>query len=421
MRRRRLGRAGNVLVLVALVAVPLIGVVALATDFGQTSVVKGKLDLAADEAALLGATAASNAWQAGDANAAATGATAAEARFNAQTGNQSGVAIGTVNAAVTRAGGLFGATVNYTAQVPTSFARVLGITVLPVSGTATASLSLNPYVDIQILMDVSSSMTIAASPADLATMESLTEQFKPSGPVPGNVEPGQACGFACHWSTKGDDYYALAQKNNVQLRITVLQSAVSGVIDTVAGLDTEQRIELGLYSFSQALNTVYPLSDDIQGARSSVAGIVPDINDCSSNCPDTYFANAMAKMTAIDQLLPQQGANVPQRFLFIVTDGVYDDYVGSDREIGPFDPKDCAALKALGVNILVLYTPYLPLLDNAYYVQHVEPISGQIMPDLVACASSPSYFFVANDGAAISAQLQNMVQLVIKTSSHLIQ
>ena len=417
----RLGRAGNVLVLAALTAVPVIGLVALATDFGQTSVVKGKLDLAADGAALLGATAASNAWRAGDANADQTGAAAAQARFAAQTGNQSDVAIGTVNAGVTRNGGLFDATVRYSAQVPTTFARVLGLNMLPISGSATASLSLNPFVDIQMLMDVSSSMTIAASAPDIATMESLTQQFRPTGPVPGNVSPGQSCAFACHWSTSGTDYYQLAQQNNVQLRITVLRSAVSGVIDTVEGLDTDQRIELGLYSFSQGFNTVYPLSLDIEAARNSLGGIAPDVNDCSSNCPDTYFAGAMAKLAAIDAKLPQQGAEVPQRFLFIVTDGVYDSYVGSNREIGPFDPTDCAPLKALGVSILVLYTPYIPLPDNAFYVQHVEPISGQIDPDLIACASSPSYFFIANDATAISTQLQNMVQLVVQATSHLIQ
>ncbi len=417
---RRLGRAANVLVIVALSMVPLTGMVALAVDFGQVTVVKSKLDLAANSAALLAATAASNAWKAGDVNAVQEGIAAAQARFRAQTANQANVAIGSVDVDLTRTGGLFNASVTYTATTETTFARVLGIITLPVSGQSTASLSLSPFVDIRILMDVSSSMTLAATPADIATLEMLTANFRPTGRLPGNVSPGNPAAFACHWTTSTEDYYQLAVRNKVQLRITVLQSAVGGLVNTLSGLDTNSRFQLGLYSFSQQFNTIYPLSHDIPGATASLGTIQPGINDCSSNCPDTYFSNAMAQLTTVDKGLPQQGAQTPQRFLFLVSDGVYDEYAPSgQRQIGAFDPADCAALKALGVSILVLYTPYTPIPSNGFYVQNVEPKSPQIVPNLQACASSPSYFFVASDASAIDTQLQTMLQLVVQTSSHL--
>ncbi len=199
-----------------------------------------------------------------------------------------------------------------------------------------------------------------------------------------------------------------------------MQSAVGGLVNTLSGLDTNSRFQLGLYSFSQQFNTIYPLSHDIPGATASLGTIQPGINDCSSNCPDTYFSNAMAQLTTVDKGLPQQGAQTPQRFLFLVSDGVYDQYAPSgQRQIGAFDPADCAALKALGVSILVLYTPYTPIPSNGFYVQNVEPKSPQIVPNLQACASSPSYFFVASDASAIDTQLQTMLQLVVQTSSHL--
>jgi len=359
---RRLGRAGNVVVLTALAAVPLIGMVALAVDFGRTSVVKGKLDQAADSAALLAATAASNAWKVGDVNAVQEGIAAGRARFSAQTGNQSDVGIGSVDVELTRNGGLFNASVTYNATTLTTFAQVVGISAIPISGRATASLSLNPFVDVQILMDVSASMMLAATQADIAALELLTANFRPAGPLPGNVSPGESCQFACHWSNTHVDYYQLAKRNNVQLRITVLQNAVGAVINTLNGLDIGNRFQLGLYSFSQQFNTIYPLGHDVADAAASIGTIMPDINDCSSNCPDTYFTNAMQKLTAVDQQLPQQGANVPQRFLFLVSDGVYDQYgTYGDRQIGAFNPADCAALKALGMSILVLYTPYTPI------------------------------------------------------------
>ena len=419
---RCLGKRGNVALLVALAAVPLIGMVALAVDFGRTSVVKGKLDEAADSAALLAATAASNAWKTGDTNAVAEGIAAAQARFKAQSANQSDVTIGPVGVVLTRNGGLFNSTVTYTAQTPTTFARVLGITALPVSGQSSASLALNPYVDIQILMDVSSSMTVAATPDDIAAMQTLTGNFNPSGPLPGNVKKGEKCAFACHWSTTNEDYYKLALKNNVQLRITVLQSAVTNLINTLIGLDADQRFQLGLYTFSQQFNTIAPLSHDIADETASVNTIVPDINDCSSNCPDTYFTKAMSSLTTLDQQLPQAGTQVPQRFLFVVSDGVYDQYSSSNaRQIGAFNPANCNALKAMGFGILVLYTPYLPLPTNAFYNTYVDPISPQIDPNLRACASSPNYFFTANDAADINTQLQTMLQLVVQSTSHLTQ
>ena len=418
---RRLGQGGNVLLLVALAIVPLIGMVALAVDFGRTAMVKSKLDFAADTAALLAATAASNAWKAGDADAIQKGITAAQARFQAQGDNQSEVAIGAVDVGLTRNGGLFNATVTYTAQEPTTFGKVLGIATLPISGQASASLSLNPFVDIQILMDVSSSMTLAATPDAITAMQKLTSTFKPVPPAPDNVST--SCTFACHWSTTNVDYYQLALKNNVQLRITVLQAAVAGVIDTLTRLDMNNRFQLGLYSFSKLFNILYPLSNDVTGAMASLDTIAPDVNFCANDvtCPDTYFSNAMAQLTAVDQLLPQQGDQLPQRFLFLVSDGVYDQYVSGQRQIGAFDPADCAALKALGINILVLHTPYTPIPSNGYYMQHVEPTSTIIVPNLQACASSPAYYFVAANATDINTQMQNMLQLVVRSTSHLIK
>ena len=140
-------------------------------------------------------------------------------------------------------------------------------------------------------------------------------------------------------------------------------------------------------------NTVYPLSHDVASAKASLGIIAPGINDCSNNCPDTYFGNAMAQLTAVDRLLPQTGSTAPQRFLFVVGDGVYDRSSSSGaRQIGAFNSADCAALKAMGVTILVLYTPYTPIPSNGFYMANVQPISGQIVPNLQACASSPSFF-----------------------------
>jgi Flp pilus assembly protein TadG len=416
---RGLGSRGNISLMMALSAVPMIGMVALAIDFGQTTMVKAKLDLAADSAALLAATAASNAWKNGDTNAAQEGIAAGQARFQAQTGNQSDLSVNSYNVGLTQDGGQFSASVTYAATTPTTFARVLGITAINLSGQAAASLSINPYVDIQVLMDVSSSMTQAATQADAETMNTLTANFKPADAVPPSVTVGQSCQFACHWSASGGDYYALAQKHDVKLRLSVLQGAVGDMIATLAGLDTASQFQLGLYSFNNQFTTLYPLARDIQGAAAAVSAIQPAVNACSSACPETYFSGAMQALTKLDQGLAWSGTAVPRRFLFIVTDGVYDQLNGSDRQIGAFSPADCAGLKDLGVTILVLYTPYIPVPSNSQYTATVEPVMPGVVPNLTACASSPAGFFVASDAAGIDAQLQVMLQAAVLSSGHL--
>jgi hypothetical protein len=128
----------------------------------------------------------------------------------------------------------------------------------------------------------------------------------------------------------------------------------------------------------------------------------------------------MAQLTGLVLPAPQQADSTPQRCLFVVTDGVYDQYVSGQRQMGALNPTDCAALKALDVTIPVLYTPYIaPVPTNAYCVQHVAPVSGQIVPNLLACASSSSDYFVANDATDINTRMQDMLQLVVQTSSPL--
>ncbi len=417
----RLGRAGNVAMMFAIAAIPLIGVMALAIDVGRVVWTKSRLDQAADSAALLVATVAANAYKAGDPNYLAEGKAAGQSRFLAETGSQPDLSSAAPVIGLSQNGGLFNATLSYSTSIASKLAGALGIAGFSISGQSAASLSFNPYADVQILMDVSSSMTLAATSADQTTMEQLTSNYNPTGPLPSNVSRGEACAFACHWTATQDDYYRLALRNDVQLRITVLKQAVGEVISSMQQQDQNSRFEVGLYTFSDVFNTVYPLSNDLGDASGPLGNVAPALNDCGGNCDNTDFDNAMGQMNSIDQALPQAGTNVPARFLFIITDGVYDDTRPSGRQIGPFNPNDCAALKALNVNILVLYTPYLPIPENSFWVDNVEPIQAQVQPNLQACASSPSYFFIANDATDIGNQLNAMFQLVAQSSSHLIQ
>ena len=353
--RLRRDRRGNVAMLAGLLALPLLGMIGLAVDFGTATAVKAQLDLAADAAALLATTAASNAYLAGDADPVTPAKTAATQRFAAQAGNQAGVSISTVTVAVRQSGAQFSAEVGYQGAVRTTLGQLFGLLTMEVSGQASSSLSVNPYVDVAVLMDVSSSMAIAASPADIAAMQNLTQASSLHSP---DNAPYQACGFACHWSATGDDFYALALRNKVQLRIDVLRAAVGNLIANIAALDSHATFRLGLYTFAQDFSQIYPLSGQIAGAAAVLPQIAPHLNECTSNCPDTAFKTAMGSFGAVAGSSGNGGSpQTSQKFLFIVSDGVVDDQSSGYRRIAPIDTPSCDAVKAQGITILTLYTP----------------------------------------------------------------
>ncbi len=413
-------RRANVALLTALLALPMTALFGLAIDFGNAALARARLDAAADTAALLATTVASNQALAGAATPVATAQTAAVQRFKAEAGAQQNVTLGPVAVSVANSGSLFTANVTYQGTYQTYFGGLVGVGQISLTGASAASLSLNPFVDIQVLMDVSSSMTIAATQSDINSIQALTAAYVPTGPVPGNVAVGEGCAFACHWSTAGNDYLALASKNRVTLRIDVLRAAVGNLITNVAALNQRGSFRLGLSTFAQQFSVIYPTSSNVSGASAALAKIAPDINDCSNNCPETYFSQAMAAIGPLTGTSGNGGSQATaQKFLFIVSDGLVDQYTAGNRQIGPIDPSDCAALKAAGVTILTLYTPYLPLTNNAFYNTYVAPIQSQIAPQLQACASSPSMAYQATNAADVDTRLQTMLASVIQTSGHL--
>ena len=202
----------------------------------------------------------------------------------------------------------------------------------------------------------------------------------------------------------------------------MLRSAVGNLITTIAALNKQDAFRLGLSTFNQNFSVIYPLSSSISGATNALAQIAPDINNCSSNCPETYFAaalNSLGPMVGLSGNGATQATS--QKFLFIVTDGLVDQYSGSNRQIGPIDSLSCTALKTAGVTVLTLYTPYLPLTNNAFYNTYVASIQSEIAPQLQACASSPSLAYEADKAADVDARLQTMLAAVIQSSGHLTQ
>jgi Flp pilus assembly protein TadG len=178
-RRFRTDRGGVTAIVVALAFLGLMLVVALAIDFGGATSAKTKLDLSADAAAMAAATTASQMYIAGGSTSAqiqTAATTAGQNRFVAAFGAVGNVATPPLpSVTITQSANTFTASLNDTAAYTPYFARLLGVSTVPLSATSTVSVALTaPYLNVEILLDNSGSMEIGATPSDIETMEELT-------------------------------------------------------------------------------------------------------------------------------------------------------------------------------------------------------------------------------------------------------
>ena len=413
-------------IMFGLTAMVIFGFVALAVDVGGVVRARSRLELAADAAALTAATKAANDFAANSQTSLIPARDAGVKRFNAQAGQLPGVTIGPLSVNVTNSGGKMNAVVVYTAKFKTHFAGLFGFPNFNTSATISASRRNTPFIAINILMDDSSSMAIAATPADMlrlgALVGALATGSKSQKTMYTDWAQNQNCAFGCHFSATNNDFYGLAKLNNVSLRIDVLTTAVTNVIGTIAASPAAPQFTVGLYSFNSTFQTVYAPSTNLTAAgvaaRAMTVPVTTDGGAAGTNIP--------LALQSITTLMPASGdgssAASPLRFLFIATDGVADYFNAQGvRVLAALNPAQCSALKAKGVQIMTLYTQYFPVeppnvkTANAYYVSNVKPFVGSIAPNMTACASSPSYAFQANDGVSIGVALNAM--LVAATST----
>lgn len=317
------------------------------------------------------------------------------------------------------------AVVNYTASVPTTFLGLFDVDTINVSGSSTASSGVATYMDFYLLLDNTPSMGVGATPADVTTMVNNT--------------PDQ-CAFACHdLSAAPNDYYTLAKKLGVTTRIDVVRSATQQLMDTAAQTATvPNQFRMAIYTFgssdkSLGLTRISSLSSDLSGAKSAANNIdlMPVQYQNYNNDQDTDFDGVLAAINnQIDN--PGDGSNPssPEKLLFLVSDGVSDAYYPSactepttgGRCQEPLTVADCTALKNRGIKIAVLYTTYLALPTDAWYMTWIDPfnpgpygpsVNSKIAQNMQACASPGFYFEVSpTDGIsqAMTALFNKVVQ-----------
>jgi Flp pilus assembly protein TadG len=196
IRKFKSNKRGNVAVITALAALPMISLVGCVTDYSMASMIKTKLQAAADAATL--ATVSNNspvvttAKNMSGNGTVSGGQTYAQNFFSADTTAFSGA---TYSASVTKTGMKVTATVTFSDPVPTYFLKVLGYSTITVSGSSTASFTLPTYIDFYLMLDVSGSMSFPSTTSEQQRLLAVNPDNL--GEYPGG------CQFACHFTSQG--------------------------------------------------------------------------------------------------------------------------------------------------------------------------------------------------------------------------
>lgn len=198
----RANARGNVAIICAVSAIPLISAVGCVIDYSMASSVKTKLQAAADAASLatvsINSPVIASAQSMSGNGAISGGSTDAINYFNANLSAapaNAGYTGLSSTASVSKTGSVLTATVSFSAQVPTFFMGLVGYKNISVSGTSTASYSLPTFINFYLMLDVSGSMGMPSTASEQARLQAVNPDH-----VVGDYPNG--CTFACHFTAQ---------------------------------------------------------------------------------------------------------------------------------------------------------------------------------------------------------------------------
>jgi Flp pilus assembly protein TadG len=378
----RLNTRGNVAVISAVAALPMIAAAGCVIDYTNASMIKTKLQAAADAAALatvsVNSSAVTTAKSMTKSGTVSGGSTYATNFYNANlttSPEDTGYSNLTPTATVTLSGTKITAVVNYTATVSTYFMQLLGYKTVALSGTSTASYTLPAYINFYLMLDVSGSMSFPSTAAEQTRLQAVnpdnyslypngctfachftsqgacTQSEQKSGVPPSaytseyNPSPGGYCqgftitrlgttlstGGSVNWSnTQVTSCSTAGTTACIQLRADAVGYAVTQLLSTANSSElVTNQFQVGLYPFIQNLYTYSAMTTSLTGTISTAAQNLASLLDTGVNSSlgsgGTHFENAFSSMNS---LITSVGTGLtsssPLPYVFIITDGSQD-------------------------------------------------------------------------------------------------
>ena len=228
------------------------------------------------------------------------------------------------------------------------------------------------------------------------------------------------------------DYYALARYLNVTLRIDLLKSAVASIANAVATAPDGDKFQFGFYTFSLGTTPLINPPQSAATAGSIISRVEVDRIAYPTNPgSDTNVGTSIGQFT--NYVMPAgDGSSQAQakKSVIIMTDGIEDfrDSGNGQRDTNAFNYHSCDTLKASttanppgkGASVFVL---------QAASAANFPADPGHTSADLLsasaaamqACASDPSYYFLASTPAQIAAATQSIINLALSKPTVLTQ
>ncbi|MBB4154245.1 Flp pilus assembly protein TadG [Sphingomonas jinjuensis] len=322
------------------------------------------------------------------------------------------------------------ASITWTAQSTNSFSGVLGMRTITIGGKSETKAAVAPNIDFYVLLDTSGSMAFPATSAGITLLRSKTG----------------GCAFACHSTNDGraqdangqwTDYYGVATSFGIPLRVDEARKAVQAMMSQATSLaqNNKAKYRAAMATFaasdSRANNSFKILSgltNNLSSVSSAAAGAKTSLY-YNNGCPKQDFCNndtdtaTSDAFTRANNVIPTPGngtnasGDSPQGILFVITDGMRDEYRPNGRPEVAIDTALCTAIKNRGLRIAVLYTEFLQssMDGNDWSQTNVVPYLYQIEPALQACASTGLYYKVTSDDD-ITAALNKLFQQAVATA-----
>ena len=367
-------RRGNVAIIFAVAAIPMVLINGIAIDYARDAMIRGQMTAVADAAALAATTPAMFAEDTATAQAAsiimfkAQAALVQGAMVNYGSPNCSttspGLCVNVTDTNVTN-GKVRQVSVTATISVKNFFGGLENAPTTTFAVTSTATVRTAPNINFYLLLDSSPSMELPATTAGINTM------VKNAG-----------CALACHETDLNDselkstfpgmgkyDSYTYAEKNGITLRIDNVRTAAQSLVTTAnqlmdqynASAPAGQQItyQMSAHTFSDGATKLLALNavadGNVAAMQSAISAITPPLmsnnsylaNGSSYTYPtgtSTYKTVTLASntynndtgtnfggaLTTMNTFMPAPGngtnnaGDSPQGVLLIVTDGVDD-------------------------------------------------------------------------------------------------
>jgi Flp pilus assembly protein TadG/uncharacterized protein YegL len=400
---RTMGRDhhANVAITFALALIPIVGFVGAAIDYSMATRQRAKVQSALDEALLAGSIAGKQALDAGSGASAAIAAakSAAKVFFTGNTtGGASELTVDYKMNGLTLTG-----SGTATAAVPTNFAQILGLSTFNLSVASNSSSATQPFVNVYLLVDISSSMLLPSTQAGITQMRN-----------------GTGCALACHTTTDGTDSYSYALNQGIQLRYQVVNQGIQNLLTYLNGSSTYKTyVKVGLWSFDSSLTQMSSLTSNFTSVASKFPAPALASDDAAAA---TQFDNLISNfISTVGAAGDGSSSGSPQKMVIIATDGVNDPtrawattQPSLRSQVRVFDSGFCASFKKNGVTLAIINTPYYPMpWDWGYVATLAQPgsLGGATRVDdipiaLSACAGSN--FIQASDVATIQSSFTTL-------------